>query len=150
MRGAFPLLAEVAGGGDDPAAEVVLPEPVDDHPRQQVAGPPVDVGEPVRQGRPAIRRARPFGGSTRQCSGPSGVRVRTCKKPCVASPCFWFGSPRLRKYAFSKKSAPCVWNRIAGRPSLVTITFVIEGFGSLLRLSRTAMLSFTHPGSVTR
>ena len=87
----------------------------------------------VSQSARAVRRydvRQPFGrrrpASARPLRGPG---VRTCRKPCVASPCFWFGSPRLRKYVFSKKSAPCVWSRIAGRPSLVTITFVIEGFG---------------------
>ena len=87
MRRRLPLLAEVARRGDDPAAEVVLPEPVDDHPGQQVARAPVDVGEPVGQGRPAIRRsAQPVGGVDRPArfAAPAS-RISTCRKPCVAT-----------------------------------------------------------------
>ena len=43
-----PRSAEVAGRGDEAAADVVLPQPVDDHAGQQVPGAVFDVGEPVR------------------------------------------------------------------------------------------------------
>ena len=46
---ALALRAEVVGGGDDPAAEVVLPEPIDGDARRQRPGPRLRVGEPVRQ-----------------------------------------------------------------------------------------------------
>ena len=63
--GRLALGAEVVGRGDDPPAEVVLPEPVDDHPRGQVPGAVVGVGQPVRQ--------RRRGGSS--CgSSPRGAR----------------------------------------------------------------------------
>ena len=39
MRRGLALLAEIAGRGDDSAAEVMLPEAVDDHPRGQRPGP---------------------------------------------------------------------------------------------------------------
>ncbi len=57
MRGLVAHRAEIAGRADQAAAEVVLPEPVDDHPRRQGI---VRVGEPVGQrrapaGRPGDR-----------------------------------------------------------------------------------------------
>ena len=68
--GLLALDAEVARRGDDAAAEVVLPQPVDDHPGQQPAGAVVHVGDPVRQRPPAVRRA------------PAGRR----RRPASASP----------------------------------------------------------------
>ena len=50
MRGRLAPNAEIARRRHDPPAEMVLPEPVDDHPgRQGIVG----LGEPAGQGRPA-------------------------------------------------------------------------------------------------
>ena len=132
VRRPLALRAEVAGRGDDPPAEVVLPEPVDDHPGQQVAGAGVDVGHPVRQARPAVRRPPPLRRRGLPARLALGGRLRTVSTPGVASPTFWARSPRLSRYVFSKKSAPCVWNRMAGNPSRVTIALTdFAGFGGV-------------------
>ena len=69
VAGTLALGPEVAGGGDQPSAEVVLPEAVDDHPGQEVARAGVDVGQPVGQARPAVGLLR--GGRGR--GPPSGL-----------------------------------------------------------------------------
>ena len=46
--GRVALHAEVAGRGDDAAAEVMLPEAIDDHAGEQVPGAVLGVGDPVR------------------------------------------------------------------------------------------------------
>ena len=62
MRRHFASRAEVAGRGDDPAPEVVLPEPVDDHTGgQRVIRPADPAGEfepPARGGLPRLDRRR--------------------------------------------------------------------------------------------
>ena len=65
VRRLFAHRAEVAGRGDESAAEMMLPEPVDDHPRgQRVFG----ADQPVRQG--ASAAARPRGGMAASRGGP--------------------------------------------------------------------------------
>ena len=49
MRGLVSLRAEIVWCGDDAAAEVVVPEPVDDHAGGERAGAPVHVGEKCRE-----------------------------------------------------------------------------------------------------
>ena len=62
--------AEVVGRAHQALAEVVLPEPVDNHPRQQGAGAVVDVGEPLGQRHPLVSRAE------RSRSGSSELTAR--------------------------------------------------------------------------
>ena len=153
MRRPFALDAEVARRGDDAAAEVVLPEPVDDHARQQLAGAVVDVGDPVRPAtaggttsaspaaaRPASASPRPG----RSASAPGG-------SPASATPSFWLGSPRLRKCVCSRKSPPCVCSRIAGTPSLQIIAFIVVDGGAFRRmLLHLRAFRSRHCGSVLR
>ena len=50
------MRAEIVGRPHQPLAEMVLPEPVDDHSCQQAAGAVVDVGQPLGQRRPLVGR----------------------------------------------------------------------------------------------
>ena len=83
VGGSLALGAEVAGSGDQPSAEVVLPEPVDDHPSEQVAGSSVEVGEPLRQRGPAVRQLRASEAATCQRFSPSEALVSTWRNPEV-------------------------------------------------------------------
>ena len=103
MRRRAAVEAEVAGRGDDPLAEVVVPDPVDHHPRRQRIG---RVADPARQGEPALalggvlRRARAAGRSRRPPREPprrpaasgrrggargSGRAGRTCRRRSTSS-----------------------------------------------------------------
>ena len=54
IGGPVPDAAEIIAGFDQSDTEVVLPETVDDHPRQQGSSPLVNVREPSREALPAI------------------------------------------------------------------------------------------------
>ena len=75
--GPFAADAEVARRGDDAAAQVVLPEAIDDHAGQQVPGPVLGVGDPVGEGGPAVRQLR----ALRRRPSSSGPRpaCSTCR-----------------------------------------------------------------------
>jgi len=58
VRRRLALGAEVAGGGDDAAAEVVLPDAVRDYPRELETGALIHVRQPVGQGAAQVGRPR--------------------------------------------------------------------------------------------
>ena len=68
VRGRAAVEAEIAGRGDDPLAEVVVPEAVDHDPRRQgvrrIANPPCQGDSPIasRRRRPAAPERRPHRG----------------------------------------------------------------------------------------
>ena len=80
MIGPVARAAEVVGGPHQPLAEVVLPEPVDDHAGQQAAGAAVDVGQPLGHRRAAVGRA--------EDGEPSGsvIRLAAPVRPAIAGP----------------------------------------------------------------
>ncbi len=89
MRGRRAVEPEVAGRGDDPPAEVVLPDPVDHHPRRQRVG---RVGDPARQGRADGRASGALG-------DPSPGRPNPRRSPTAALPApSCVGSPRTSKW----------------------------------------------------
>ena len=103
MRRPLALHAEIVGRADDPFAEMMLPEAVDDHPREQRPGAVLDVGHPVGQRRRAGRRAAAIGG---------GLRARrcaqsTCRKPGSALPCLLSTSPRRRRRHPARRRPSC-------------------------------------------
>ena len=67
MRRPLAADAEVADGADQPFAEMVLPDAIDDHPRQQRPGPVLDVGDPVGQ-RPPLAACFVLGGPSRRAA----------------------------------------------------------------------------------
>ena len=72
VRGGSALGPEIIGRGDEPLAEMVLPQAVDDHPRHEVARALGRVGHPKGQ-RSASARIR---GSSRGLPVPPGFRIR--------------------------------------------------------------------------
>ena len=72
-------VAQVVGRGGQPRSEVVLPDPVGQHPGQQCRGPRAGPGEPPCQGQPPARRARPAerrASLVADCPGRPGTRGR--------------------------------------------------------------------------
>ena len=57
MIGPVAGCAEIVGRAHQALAEVVLPEPVDDHPCQQAARAVVDIGQPLGHRRAPVGRA---------------------------------------------------------------------------------------------
>ena len=105
-----------------PRPDVVLPEPIDDHPGQQVAGPLLGVGDPIGQRRAAIRG--PPAGRRRRLPVllAVGGRVEHLQEAGGGLADLLVQVAALEvSTSSSKKSAPCVWKRIAGSPSLVTM-----------------------------
>ena len=62
VGGALALGTEIVWGGDDAAAEVLLPDAVDDDAGEEVAGAVFGIGDPIGEGVAAMRGAGVFGG----------------------------------------------------------------------------------------
>ena len=79
MRGRLARRTELVGRGHDSAAEMVLPEPVDDDPRQQVTGALLGVGEPMGQRRASIGGAPAWRRRRVPMLRAVTARIKTCK-----------------------------------------------------------------------
>ncbi len=89
MRRGCAVEAEVAGRRDDPPAEVVVPDPVDHHPRRQRIG---RIGDPARQrsaalglGGPGIEHKRRLDGGDRRRAAPPAPSWSGRRGPAGAS-----------------------------------------------------------------
>ena len=128
----------------------MLPEAIDDHAGQQVAGAVVDVGDPVGQRGAAVRGSRP--GRRRRLPVLLGVRggISTCRKPAGATPSFWSGSPRRRKWVAGRSRRPaCAAGRPAG-PRWRPAPSRSSASAAAWQCSCTPCLSFCHSGSSVR
>ena len=99
-------------------AEVVLPEPVDDHAREQVPGPASCVGQPVRERRPAVRVRLPAGGRACHslCASAAGHQHLQERDLAHRPPSGRVAAPE--EVRLLEEVGPCVCSRTAGTPSL--------------------------------
>ena len=80
MVGTVARCAEVVGRAHQALAEMVLPEPVDNHSRQQAAGAVVDVGEPPGQRHPLVGRAEHRRSGSSNADGTARPTTRACAR----------------------------------------------------------------------
>ncbi len=123
MRRRFAAGTEIVRRGDDAVSQMVLPEPIDDHAGDDLAGPVIGIGDPVRQGRAAERGA----GTRRRRDGPVFFRVgRTHQDLQVTErglALLLVDVAPLQEECLLEKVVSLAVQADGGRPSLATSTF---------------------------
>src|SRR5262245_42343405 len=81
MRRRFAACAEIAWSGDDSASEVMLPEPIDDHAREQPTRSLLPVSQPFGKTGAAIGTAAAIRGGTLPFRFSAHIRHQHLQEP---------------------------------------------------------------------